>query len=344
MSLNFVDGTYGFTFDDVLLQPKHSTIKSRKDVDLSVNLGKDIILNIPIINANMKHVANYKLCLELVKLGGLALLHRFADNPVIDQIQLFQDLIDEDKKYINNIGVSIGIQKSDLDNVGTFIANGVRVICLDVAHADSNHTIDIIKDIKSKYGNKILLIAGNVAVDSGFANLARAGADVIKVNIGSGSICTTRIETGNGVPALTALSNIYECMEEYYPNVKIIADGGLHNSGAITKALCFSHAVMLGNLLARSDESPGEYTTVNGQKYKNYAGSSTFKNDNVEGVAGRVPCAGPVKNIIEKLLQGVRSGCSYQNAHNLEELRKDPKFILLTSNGLVESKPHDILL
>src|SRR6266705_2928181 len=198
MSLNVKK--IGYAYDDLLLIPKHSTIKSRKEVDLSVDLGNNVKLNIPIINANMRDVASFELCLKLVKMGGMALLHRFAKNPVIDQINTFHNILEVNRDYVNNVGVSIGIQKSDLDNVGTFISNGVKIICIDVAHADSEQTVRIIENIKSKHGDKILLIAGNVATDIGFSNLAKAGADVIKANIGSGCFAAgTRILLSNGL-------------------------------------------------------------------------------------------------------------------------------------------------
>ena len=333
----------GYTYDDLLLIPKYSTIKSRNDVDLSIDLGKGVELGIPIVSANMKQIASKELVLKIIEQGGLSLLHRFDKNPLVSQINLFKDCTEKHKSYENNIGVSIGVKKQDFDYVGIYAENGIKIICLDIAHAHSLHAIEIISKIKSKYP-KVLLIAGNVATKEAFCSLAKAGADVIKVGIGSGSICSTRIETGNGVPQLTAISECYDAMNEYYPNVKIIADGGIKKSGDVTKALCFSHGVMLGNMLAGSDEAVGDIININGSKHKMYAGSSTLKKEYVEGYSGAVTSTGPVQNVIEKILQGVRSGCSYQGAHNLEQLRKNPEFSLLTSNGLVESKAHDIYL
>lgn len=340
MSLNV---RQAYAFDDLLLIPKHSTVSSRKEVDLCVNLGKDIILNIPIISANMKNVTGYEMSLAIAELGGLALIHRFYNNQILDQLHVFQKCVSVNKNYINNIGVSIGIQKYDLDNLSTFISNGVKIICLDIAHADCDRAVKAVKDIKNKYKN-ILLIAGNVATFSGFHNLAEAGADVIKVGIGNGSSCLTRVNTGNGVPQLSALSEVYEYQKTNYPNVKIIADGGIRRGSDLIKSLCFSHAAMLGNFLAGSDEAPGDIVIIDDKKYKTYAGSSTFKKENIEGVSALVPVKGPVKNVVEQLLQGLRSGCSYQNAHNLDELKKDPRFSLMTQNGLVESGAHSVFI
>jgi IMP dehydrogenase/GMP reductase len=157
------------------------------------------------------------------------------------------------------------------------------------------------------------------------------------------SLCTTRVETGNGVPQLTALEEVYE-QSDRGKKFKIIADGGIRNAGDAIKALVFSHAVMLGNVLAGTDEAPGQTITVDGQTYKTYAGSSTHKINHIEGVTGLVPSKGPVKKVLEHLLDGIRSGCSYQGAHNLDELRKDPEFVLISNAGLTESKPHDIIV
>lgn len=331
----------GLTFDDVILEPKYSTVASRKNVDLSVNLGKGIELGMPIISANMKNVTGLDMCLKIAELGGLAILNRFFNNPLVEQINIFKTCIEKHKSYENHIGVSIGVQKNDLDFVGIYIDNGIRIVCLDIAHGHSQAAIDLILKIKSKYP-KVFLIAGNVATAEGFCALAKAGADAIKINIGAGSSCLTRIETGNGVPQLTALNNCYDAMNDYYPNVKIIADGACKVPADLVKSLCFSHVVMLGNMLAGSDEAPGSIINIEGRTYKSYAGSSTLKKEHVEGVSGHVPTKGPVENVVNKILQGIRSGCSYQGVHNLEDLRKDPKFILMTGNGLVESKAHDI--
>jgi IMP dehydrogenase len=330
-----------YTFDDVLLVPKFSTIKSRKDVDVSVDLGKGVELGIPIVSANMKNVTGPEMCLKIAELGGLSILHRFFNNPLVDQINIFKSCVEKHKSYENHVGVSIGVQKNDLDFVGIYVDNGIKIICLDIAHGHSQTAIDIITKIKSKYP-KVFLIAGNVATPNGFCALAKAGADVVKVNIGAGSSCLTRIETGNGVPQLTALSDCYEAMNHYYPNVKIIADGACKHTADVVKSLCFSNAVMLGNMLAGSDEAPGELINIEGKTYKSYAGSSTLKKENVEGVSGFVPTKGPVENVINKILQGLRSGCSYQGVSNLVDLRKDPQFSLMSSNGLVESRAHDI--
>jgi len=333
----------GLTFDDVLLVPKYSTIDSRKNIDVSVDLGKGVKLSIPIISANMKNITELNMALKIAEMGGLAILHRFYDNPLHDQLSVFYEVIKVNPKYINHVGVSIGVQDSDFEQVCEFVQHGIKIICLDIAHAHSAAAGEMVSKIKANYPN-VLLIAGNVSTAEAFTFLAKAGADVIKSGVGAGSICTTRIETGNGVPQLTALSECYQVMDRIFPNVKIIADGGIKAAGDLTKCLCFSHAVMLGNLLAGTDEAPGETTYIDGKSYKSYNGSSTFKKDHIEGVSALVPIKGPVENVINKLLQGLKSGCSYQGVDNLQDLKEYPEFISVTNAGLIESRAHDVIV
>jgi len=328
----------GLTFDDVLLVPKYSDVTSRKNVDLSVDLGKGVKLKIPVISANMKTVTGHDMAVKIDRLGGLPIMHRFY-NSLEEQVNAFADMI---VAGVKNVGVSIGVGRPGHDAFHALAEMGATIFCLDIAHADSESAVKLIKHV-SKALPQALLIAGNVATTSGAQRLADAGADIIKVGVGPGSLCTTRIETGNGVPSLTALDDVYE-QSRFGEKFKIIADGGLKNSGDITKALVFSHAVMLGNLLAGTHESPGTEYTLDGKKYKEYAGSSTYKTNHVEGVVGSVPYKGHVENVIIKLMEGLRSGCSYQGVHNLEDLKKDPEFVSITNVGLIESKPHDVIL
>ena len=325
----------GYTFDDVLLVPKYSTIKSRSNIDLSVDLGK-IKLRIPIISANMKNITEVAMAKVIADLGGLALLHRFL--PYKEILVLFQNI---EPHYRAFVGCSVGIQDKDKDFITILAAKGCNILCIDVAHANNKYPIDFIKWAAKEFPN-LLLIAGNVATREGVLRLADVGVDVVKCGIGPGSLCSTRVRTGNGVPQLTALEDCYLAAKE--KGIKIIADGGCKNSGDLVKSLCFSNAVMTGSLLAGTDEAPGELISIEGKTYKQYAGSSTLKSNYVEGVSGFVACKGPVKKVVQDLLEGIRSGLSYQGANNLEELREDPEFILVSQAGLVENHPHNIFL
>lgn len=323
----------GFTFDDVLLIPKLSTVGSRSDVDLSIDLGKGIKLKIPVVSANMKHVTGLTMARAITNLGGLALLHRFCKPE--EQLNTFKQCDP------NHVGCSIGASTEDIDLVSMFADAGCKIICIDVAHGHHIKVLNIIEKIAAKYSS-LLIIAGNVATRDAAKDLTTAGANVIKCGIGPGSLCSTRIETGNGVPQLTALEDVKDGIS-WNPSVKLIADGGIRKAGDIVKSLVYADAVMLGSLLAGTNESPGKIIDVDGRKYKEYEGSSTFKNKNIEGVKAWVNYTGSVDSVMENLMDGLRSGCSYQGARSLKEL-KEAEFILISNAGLNESHPHSNII
>ena len=341
----------GLTFDDVLLVPQYSKVESRSKVDISVKWGCLHFAH-PIIPANMKTVVGREMALKIIKGGGLAILHRFMDER--EQIQIANEIFDNHGN--ENFATSVGIKTSDKEMVIRFRDSGIRMICIDVAHGDSEQCAEMASWIKSKYAD-MFVIAGNVATGEGARRLWEAGADVVKVGVGPGSLCTTRIETGNGVTQLTALMDVDEVQRQLnelektkrYPNDKrrtfpFIADGGIKSAGDIVKALCFADMVMVGNLFAGCEETPGKRIVIDGISYKEYVGSSTHKTNHIEGVAALVPYKGTFQDILTKLLEGLRSGCSYQGSQNLEELKDNPAFIRITGAGLKESHPHDVII
>jgi IMP dehydrogenase len=336
-----IDVVKGYTFDDVLLIPKHSEISSRQNINTSVNLGRGVRLDIPIVSANMKHVTGVNMAKKIASLGGLAILHRFdLDSNILSN---YTEATFSSIQWSCNIGASVGVHTQDRKLVDSLLSARCKIICVDVAHGDHDMAGDMVTYIRRK-SDDVLIIAGNVATPEGAEFLSRAGADVIKVGVGPGSLCTTRTETGNGVPQLTALSDVYNnaTYQASRYKYKIIADGGIKAAGDVVKALCFSHCVMIGNLLAGTSESPGDQLNVNGKIYKEYAGSSTHKTSHIEGVTGLVPYKGETGAVIERLMQGVRSGMSYQGVANLEDLRQCPKFVSISHAGLTESLPHDV--
>lgn len=340
----------GLTFDDVLLVPKYSTITSRSEIDLSVE-WRDFKFKHPIIPANMKSVISEEMIIEIISSGGLAILHRFMD--IEEQYTIAKQTID--KWGHNNFAVSVGIKNEDLEHIVYFHQLGVRIVCIDIAHGDSNHCVEMIKSIKNLFPD-ITVIAGNVATGEGAKRLWKAGADIVKAGVGPGSLCTTRIETGNGVPQLSCIIEIAEAQKQMneleiraysYDSRRtfpFISDGGIKNAGDIVKALCFADMVMVGNLFAGCKESPGITHTINGICHKEYAGSSTHKANHVEGVVAWVPCKGTYKEVSIPLLEGVQSGCSYQGCVNLARLKDNPVFIKITNAGLRESHPHDVVV
>jgi IMP dehydrogenase len=343
----------GLTFDDVLLTPQHSTVKSRSDIDLTVKLEKkgfNSTLQHPVVPANMQTVIGYEMAEAIYDSGGLGIVHRFMSTE--DQLGILNRLeMLRGRMVWNHIGLSVGVKDNDKDTVKYFVDNGVEILCVDVAHGDSQHCVEMTQWIAETYP-EVLLISGNVATGSAAERLWRAGADIVKVGVGPGSLCTTRIETGNGVPQLTALMDVADRKDKiirFNPlftgrNIYIMADGGIKNAGDMVKALCFSDMVMAGNIFAGSKDAPGKTMVLDGICYKEYVGSSTHKANHIEGIAALVPCKDSFGSILIKLLEGIRSGCSYQGAHSLTELREHPEFIRITNAGLKESHPHDVVI
>lgn len=338
----------GLTFDDVLLVPQYSEVPSRSQVNISVQY-KELYFKHPIIPSNMSSVTGYEMAVANISRGGLSILHRFM--PVQEQLDIAKDIMDTFGKT-KAFGISLGVKKDDLVFFEKFYDIGVRTFCVDIAHGNSAHCVRMVDSLK-KIHPEIIVIAGNVATGDGARRLWEAGADFVKVGVGPGSLCTTRIQTGNGVPQLSALIDVYKTQQGLLARDKargvkrdypFIADGGIKEAGDIIKALCFADMVMIGNLFAGCIESPGEVHYLNGAPHKEYRGSSTHKTNHIEGVIAWVPCTGPYENILTKLLEGLRSGCSYQGANSLLELKDNPTFIRITSAGLKESHPHDVAL
>ncbi len=255
-------------------------------------------------------------------------------------------------------GAAVGVTSDVLDRVGALVAAKVDVIVIDTAHGQSKNVLDAIKKIKSNYPD-IQLIAGNVATYQGTVDLIKAGADCIKIGIGPGSICTTRVVTGIGVPQITAIMEAAKASAEF--NIPIIADGGIKYSGDITKAIAAgADTVMIGSLLAGTDESPGEEIYVEGRRYKSYRGmgslgamssgssdryfQSETKKYVPEGVEGRVPVKGKVSDVIYQLIGGLRSGMGYTGCKNIEELKTKTKYVKITPATLQENHPHNITI
>ena len=346
----------GLTFDDLLLVPQHSTVPSRSQVDLGVKWGSLKFAH-PVIPANMKTVTGKEMAKCVADSGGLAILHRFMSlEEQLDIINQFILMTEEGTPdYQQHVGVSIGVKEEDIESAKDLYQLGARIFCIDIAHGDSQACVDMITQIKKGFPD-IFVIAGNVATGWGARRLWEAGTDVVKIGVGPGSLCTTRVETGNGVPQLTALMDVFKVKQELLAldrvrvksktrtNYAFIADGGIKNAGDLVKSLCFADMAMTGNLFAGCEESPGNKIVIDGICHKEYVGSSTHKTNHIEGVAAFVPCKGSYKQVLTKLLEGLRSGCSYQGAHNLTELKDNPTFIRITNAGLKESHPHDIIL
>lgn len=333
----------GFTFDDVLLQPNFSDIVSRKDISLLCKITKKRYLSIPIVSANMDTITELSMAAEMSILGGIGIIHRFMS--IGDMARNCKWL----SAYTKTIAVSIGINNEDVwPRVWAALENGANILCVDVAHGHHKRVVNLIKKLKDDpriVDNNIEIIAGNVSTYEGASSLIAAGADAIKVGIGPGSLCTTRIRTGHGVPQLTAISDCYSAT--LGTGIPIIADGGICSSGDIVKAMAAgADTVMIGGLFAGTNETPGD--VVDG--FKVYRGMASREAQMdwkgsvsvVEGEAKRVAVRGPVAPIINDLVDGIRSGFSYSGASDLYELRNKATFIQVTHATQVENLPHGL--
>ncbi len=284
----------------------------------------------------MNHVTNVKMAIALARLGGLGIIPRF--NTANEEA----DLVSLVKKENLLVGAAIGCKEDYLERAQALVKAGVDALVLDVAHGHMQTVLDTLTNLRKTFP-EVTIIAGNVATYEASCDLFKLGTDCVKVGIGPGSICTTRIMTGSGVPQITAILEAARAAKEH--NKTIIADGGIKNSGDIVKSLAAgAHSVMLGNLIASSDEAPGEIVVVNNKTYKKYNGSTTLKENHVEGVAGLVPSRGPLSQIIQELVEGIKSGLSYSGAKNILELQDKAKFIRISSQGLRESNAHDVVI
>jgi len=473
----------GLTYEDVLLVPRYSDIRSRRDVDTSAQLTRRIRLNIPVVSANMDTVTEADMAIAMARHGGIGIIHRFntvdqqvrqvrqvkrsesfvienpytidpeatvgqareilerhnitglpvvgADRtlvgllsgrdilfvrdddrrvadvmtprerlvtapigttvgqaeeileahkveklPLVDSNGRLAGLITlrdilarvlypestKDEKGRLMVGAAVGVSGDYVDRALELEQAGVDVLVLDIAHGHSANAISAVRQLRSRLG-EVDLIAGNVATADGTRDLIDAGADAVKVGVGPGSICITRVVTGVGVPQLTAVMDSVRTARAH--GVPIVADGGIRQSGDVTKALAAgAGTVMIGNLLAGTSESPGVVIVRNGRRFKvsrgmasagatlerrrreksGWEGEADLTDVVPEGVEGMVPFKGEVEDVLVQLIGGLRSGMSYLGARTLEELAERAEFVQITGAGLNESRPHDVEL
>ena len=365
---------FGLTFDDVLLLPGFSDF-SRKEIDLSTQLTRKIKISIPLVSSPMDTVTESKLAIELGKMGGIGIIHR---NLSIDR-QATEVKKVKDKKFL--VGAAVGVNPGFEERVKALVNARVDVIVLDSAHGFTKVMIAALRFIKKTYP-KVEVIAGNIATAEGAIALIKAGADGLRVGMGPGAICTTRIISGMGVPQITAIMETSKVAKKY--KIPIIADGGIQYSGDIVKALAGgASSVMMGSYFAQCLESPGKIVTLKktevpfrfhvffGHKnktyqFKEYRGMGSFgamqkggqiKSEDeyhgksygdrvlvAEGVEGLVPVKGTVKEMVEQAVGGIKSGLYYVGVKNISELWKKAKFIQITQASLAESHPHDLFI
>ena len=347
--LGFTDPRVGLTFDDVLIVPRRSSIRSRQDVSLRTRLTYNIHLDLPVVAANMDTVCEHEMAVAMARLGGIGIVHRFM--PINAQASQIARVKEVGVHLL--VGAAVGTDFDLVERSDALVAAGVDVLVLDIAHGHSDHAIAGLCTLKDRFP-EVDVVAGNVATLDGAMDLAAAGADGVKVGVGPGGVCTTRVVAGVGVPQLTAVAEAAKC------GTPVIADGGIRNSGDIAKALAAgASSVMIGSLLAGTKESPGEVEQGSKGLQKRIRGMASFEAIEArairsgedldgeylehrapEGVEGAVPYRGEVSKLIWGLMAGLRSAMSYTDARTLPEFTRLAEFVRVTPLGIAESAPH----
>lgn len=365
----------GLTYDDILLIPGYTDF-SRDDITLKTKISKNIEISIPFVSAPMDTVTEAELAIALGEMGGIGIIHRnlSVDNQVKE--------VKKTKEKKVHVGAAIGVSNGYKERLEALLKAGVDVIVLDSAHGWTNKFIEVLKFIKKTYP-KIDVIVGNIATHEAAESLCKNGADGLRVGMGPGAICTTRVISGMGVPQVTAISETVRAAKKY--NVPVIADGGVRSSGDIVKALALgASSVMMGNYFAQTTEAPGKVFNLRRDqvphrfqsifdnnknktfKFKSYRGMGSeaamregakIKSEDefhgksykdkvlvAEGVEGMVPVKGKVKELLDQSIGGIKSGMFYIGAKNISELQEKAKFIQVTQASLTESHPHGIII
>ncbi|MAX67430.1 MAG: guanosine monophosphate reductase [Halobacteriovoraceae bacterium] len=345
-STEITERNVGLTYDDVLLMPRHCEITSRKIPNLETRLTKNKKMALPFIAANMDTVTEYDMAKKMAQMGAHAILHRFMTTE--QQVQMVKKLLELRGEIEGlHVSASVGVKEEGMKRADALADAGVEILTLDIAHGDSVMMLETLEYIKKTHPH-IDVIAGNVAMPDGVARFISAGADAVKVGIGPGSMCTTRIITGCGVPQLTAVSLCVAQARKH--DIPVIADGGIKTSGDIVKAFAAgADSVMLGSMLSGTLETPGE---IKGgmKKYRGMASKDaqvSWRGNMQQGMAPEgesrmIPCKGSVENVIDELAGGVRSGMTYLNANELSEIATNALFMEMSTNGISESRPHGL--
>ena len=341
------------TFDDVTLVPKYSEILP-SEVDTSIKLTKFLKLKIPLLSSAMDTVTESKMAIAIGRAGGIGVIHRNLD--IKKQILEIQKV----KKHKILVGAAVGAGPKEFERASAILKENVDLIVVDTAHGHTKKVSEIIRFIKKKKNKKTALCAGNVATAQAAKFLKKLGVDIIKVGIGPGSICTTRLVAGIGVPQLSAILNVRNGVRD--KNVKIISDGGIKYSGDLAKAFAAgADAVMIGSLFAGTDETPGKLIKKNGKLFKSFRGMGSVgamnkgsadryfqsKQKDIskyvpEGVEGLAKYKGKVSTVIYKLVGGLRSSMGYLGSKQIKYLRKNPQFVKITKAGFYESMVHNV--
>lgn len=342
-----------YTFDDIQIVPRYSEISSRSDCNISTRFTNNKTVRTPYVSAPMDTVTELEMAQFMLTYGGVGVIHRFMS---IEEQTVISNTLRSSGNRFDVVCCAIGATGDYQERARELVNNGTDVLLIDVAHGNTLLVKQAIQWCKSELGDNIDIIAGNVATKEGAYNLAVWGVSAIRVGIGGGSLCETRIRTGIGVPQVTAIIEALRGVEKSGVDVPIIADGGIRTPGDVAKALSLgADTVMLGSLLSGTRESPGEIQKMgnwpNEQLFKRYRGSASaetkrvhgLSEKNIEGNSKLIPYKGKAQRILDDITDGVKSSMSYVNARNLSEFALYSEHVLITQNGLIEAKPHLLL-
>ena len=341
------------TFDDVTLAPKYSEILP-SEVDTSIKLTENLKLKIPLLSSAMDTVTESRMAIAIAKAGGIGVIHR--NLTIKKQIEEIKKV----KKQKLLVGAAVGAGPQELQRAKAILKEGLDLIVVDTAHGHTKKVSEIVRLIKKIKDKKTALCAGNIATPEAAKFLLKLGVDVIKVGIGPGSICTTRLVAGIGVPQLSAILSVRNGIRN--KNVKIIADGGIKYSGDLAKAFAAgADAVMIGSLFAGTNEAPGKIIKIGGKLFKSFRGMGSVGAMNKgsadryfqlkqkdmskyvpEGVEGFAKYKGNISDILYKLIGGLRSSMGYLGSKQIKYLRNKPKFVKITKAGFYESMVHNV--
>jgi IMP dehydrogenase len=330
-------------FDDILMVPQYSEVVSRSLVDLKMHIGGSSWLDLPVIASPMDTVCEKDMAIAIAKSGGIGIIHRFMSAK--NQIKMVEEV-----SRHNNLGLPVGAALSSTfveEHVEKLISSGASMMLIDTANGHGKMAIDAVIRLKNIVGNDVHIMAGNVATVEGYVALDIAGADSIRVGIGGGSMCTTRIVSGHGIPTLSSIINVREAKDKFNLNAGIIADGGIRNTGDMVKAFAAgADAVMLGSMLAGTEESPGSLYFEGDNKFKSFRGMASKeanKDKNIavaEGISTMIPYKGSVEDIIRDIRGGIGSGCSYSGVDFLCNLYQESMYTRVSPLSVKESMPH----